>query len=65
MHVAGFSGICVEEEESACFANFVSIVAAIRSSFRLGWEIVLAYGIFRLSVFREINAVCPGSPTLL
>jgi hypothetical protein len=42
MHVAGFSGICVEEEESACFANFVSIAAAIRSSFRLGWEIVFA-----------------------
>jgi hypothetical protein len=44
-HVAGctgFSGRCVEEEESACFANFVSIAAAIRSSFRLGWEIVFA-----------------------
>jgi hypothetical protein len=39
-------------------ANFVSIVAAIRSSF-------LIYGIFRLQVFREITTVCPGSPTFL
>jgi hypothetical protein len=39
-------------------ANFVSIVAAIRSSF-------LTCGIFRLQVFREITTVCPGSPTFL